>query len=564
MVTSGGKISRALAAVACLSALGACAVSGVPAWAATPPDAIRVGGPSLPGDSKVAIVGSRAPMAGRAFRVLDAHGATVLRGRLHRAVGSPAPWRNAATADLSAVRAEGAFRVVVGRLRSRAWIVTVSGSTALIPLLLRFFAANSDGNEPSPEHGPAHLHDAVVAAGPHGGQHFDLTGGWMDAGDMIHFAKTTAYAASALQLAARIDPANAAALNRAADVGIRWLVKAHPAPDLFIQQVGDERDHDVGYRDPALDDRSSLPGIGTRLAYAGIGKDVGGKVATALALAAVRNPSPVREQLLHLAEQWYAAGQAGPGAAPRPQGLVGGYFYGNDEENGGEDDLGAAAVMLWRATGESQKLIDAVHYLGHVPPDPLSWADTAMFGFADLCGGLGLPAVPDAAARQLACGKLRTAALAVETAGREFAFPVYGDYGWGTTATTEGAAAVAGLAARARVINDGRAVADGGRDWILGRNQWGVSFVVGYGPGAPLHPQHWAATLGAGRPVGAVVGGPAPRSTVLEQKGSFTFHHHSPFDSPDTIYEDNAEDYVTSEPALDYNAATILNLAIAG
>ena len=106
---------------------------------------------------------------------------------------------------------------------------------------------------------------------------------------MLHFTQTTAFAAVLLQAAARLDPADAAALNGEADVGVRWLLKAHPFPDAFVAQVGDERDHERGFRDPAIDDASSKPGIGTRFAYTlppeRIGGDLGGKAAAALALA---------------------------------------------------------------------------------------------------------------------------------------------------------------------------------------------------------------------------------------------------------------------------------------
>ena len=60
--------------------------------------------------------------------------------------------------------------------------------------------------EPSPIHGPAHLNDAVIESGPYQGRHFDLTGGWMDAGDTLKFAGPTAFATIALQTAARLDP----------------------------------------------------------------------------------------------------------------------------------------------------------------------------------------------------------------------------------------------------------------------------------------------------------------------------------------------------------------------
>ncbi|MEV4423090.1 glycoside hydrolase family 9 protein [Patulibacter sp. NPDC049589] len=291
-------------------------VSGASAEAA-PPDAIRVGGPSTPADAKVAIVGSSAKLAGRRFTVVDARGRVVLRGRLTKAPGAPAPWRRASAADLSRLRTPGAYRVRTGRLTSRPWTIASHASTAPITTILRFFAANADGREASPAHGPAHLNDAVVASGPHAGQRFDLTGGWMDAGDTLKFTQTTAYAAAALQAAARLDRADAGRLRATADVGVRWLVKAHPAPELFVAQVGDARDHDLGFRDPATDDASPAPGIGVRQGYPDMGGDLGGKAALALALAAERATGPAREDLLRQAREWYAAGKASGVVAPR-------------------------------------------------------------------------------------------------------------------------------------------------------------------------------------------------------------------------------------------------------
>src|SRR3954464_2514423 len=217
-------------AAACL------AVCAGPASAA-PPDVIRTGGPSRPADSKLAVVASGRDLVGKSFRVLDDSGRAVLSGKLTRASGARAPWRRAAVADLSAVAAPGSYRVAVGRLRSRPWVVADDAPSGAIAAMLQFFAANSDGNEPSPVHGPSHLNDAQIASGPYAGQHFDLTGGWMDAGDTIKFTQTTGYVATVLQAAARLDEHQSDALNGASDVGIRWLVKAHPRPDLFIAQV---------------------------------------------------------------------------------------------------------------------------------------------------------------------------------------------------------------------------------------------------------------------------------------------------------------------------------------
>jgi hypothetical protein len=63
--------------------------------------------------------------------------------------------------------------------------------------------------------------------------------------------------------------------------------------------------------------------------------------------------------------------------------------------------------------------------------------------------------------------------------------------------------------------------------------------------------------FGSGLPSGAVVGGPAPRSTVTGQG----FSAAGPLNTRFATYEDRREDYVTSEPALDYAADSALLMA---
>jgi hypothetical protein len=324
--------------------------SGSPSQATlTRPDVIRIGGPSEPTDAKIAVLASAALHAGEPFTVVDANGATVLTGTLVRA-RKPGPWRYVATADLTPIQAPGAYRVRAAGIQSRPWVVRGGADTEAIPTLLRF-AANRDGTEPSPN-SAAHLNDATVSGGARDGETIDLTGGWMDAGDMIHFTETTAYTATVLQLAAKIDPVHAGALRAEAAVGVRWLVKAHPAPDLFIGQVGDQRDHNVGFRDPALDDASPLPGIGHRFAYPSTGSGLSGKAAAALALAAEYAGGSERDILIAQAQQWYASGKATAGPGPR---LPGGFY----RDPTWRDDLALGAVMLWRVTNDAQYLIDA-------------------------------------------------------------------------------------------------------------------------------------------------------------------------------------------------------------
>jgi endoglucanase len=359
-----------------------------------------------------------------------------------------------------------------------------------------------------------------------------------------------------LEAAARIDRAQRTTLYTGAQVGIRWLRKAHPRPGLFIAQVGDQRDHDHGFRDPASDDDSGIPGIAYRKAYPGIpsggvGGDIAGKAAAALALAYDRTHEAAD---LNQAKEWYAAGKAA--AAPNPK-LPGGFY----RDPHWKDSMAGGAAALYRATGKRSYLNDALAFLHSSESEPdgtLGVVDSfASFAAADICGALGAPPLGTASDRKFACGRLRQfGAIAVEQA-RGNAFGMPGFFTWGTTAQNGASGALANLAACATGLPGGRGVAAGARDYMLGRNPFGASFVVRYGPASPLHPHHWASVFGQALPAGAVVGGPAPADQIRGQG----FHVDGPFDSGFASYEDRRADYVTSEPALDYAAASVLLLA---
>ena len=121
--------------------------------------------------------------------------------------------------------------------------------------------------------------------------------------------------------------------------------------------------------------------------------------------------------------------------------------------------------------------------------------------------------------------------------------------------------AQAALADAAAGFGAGFRIAAGARDYLLGRNAWGASFVAGFGPRSAKHPHHWASVFPphSGLPEGAVVGGPAPRDQVTGEGFKPGGPLHA-FNS-NLVYEDRRADYVTSEPAIDYSAATILMLA---
>jgi endoglucanase len=224
-----------------------------------------------------------------------------------------------------------------------------------------------------------------------------------------------------------------------------------------------------------------------------------------------------------------------------------------------KDDLALAAAMLYRATGTESYLIDAATHLtgAGAGTQGLGWYDTTALAGAELCGVFGRPAVSDLTIRALGCGKLQAAAnaaLGIAAGNAPWGTPGY--YGWGHTGAQGGGGAAIALARRAGVIGP-TPIAARARDYLLGANQWGSSFVVGYGQKPAKKPHTWAKLLGKGRPLGAVVGGAAPQADIAEQG----FNVNGKFDSAGAAYQDKAKNYVNSEPALDYTVNSILLVA---
>ena len=300
----------------------------------------------------------------------------------------------------------------------------------------------------SPNHGPSHLHDATVKGGPHDGRRFDLTGGWMDAGDMIHFAQTTSFAAAVLEAAARLDPAQRRARPEADG---RHPVAAQGAP-------GARPVHRPGRR-PARP-RSRLPRSGRattpranpasayRKAYPGIpaaaiGGDIAGKAAAALALAYDRtarrdgpDPGPA-----------VVRGRQGGGAARTPQ-LPGGFY----RDPHWKDSMAGGAAALYRATGERSYLNDALALPPLVterrPTGPSASSTRSRASPPPTSAGPWAPRRSGApATSSFACERLRQfGAIAVQQA-HDNAFGMPGFLTWGTTAQNGASGALAGLAA---------------------------------------------------------------------------------------------------------------------
>jgi endoglucanase len=116
------------------------------------------------------------------------------------------------------------------------------------------------------------------------------------------------------------------------------------------------------------------------------------------------------------------------------------------------------------------------------------------------------------------------------------------------------------------------------RDWLLGANAWGTSFMIGEGSTFPRCPQHQVANLRGstgGRPpvlTGAVVNGPNDPTLLADGLGDYQdgmvacppggADPHAAFTGHGSRYADDVRAWQTDEPALDMTGSAILAAAL--
>jgi endoglucanase len=372
----------------------------------------QVGFPS--GAPKSATVLALGPLRSRAFRVVNASGATILAGRASPDRGSwSARWRHSYRLDFTALRAPGSYRIVLpadGPARSPSFSVGGKAYSRLAAHEVSFLREQRDGPEVDPSllgRRPSHLADsqAIAYATPRyrngvlvgsltalPGPPINVSGGWADAGDYMKYVETASFAETMLlytirQYPAALGPAQPQLLAEAR-YGLDWLGRMwNQSTGVLSYQVGIgngngrvEGDHDIGWRLPQHDETlHASPGRGAYyVRYRPVFQDgtggtpispnLAGRMAAAFGLCAQvfqrSDPAYAHQCLL-----W---GQTIFGRAdPHPRALVTAspFAYYPQQEWEGDMELGAAELL--RATATSTERGGLPH------PDPLYWFEQA-------------------------------------------------------------------------------------------------------------------------------------------------------------------------------------------
>jgi len=445
----------------------------------------------------------------------------------------------------------GSYYVQVRDSRSPEFSIHESANDGMGDSLLLFFKVQRCGFTDPFLHGPCHHFDAtsVILDNETVNEPLDVTGGWHDAGDYTKFLNTTAYATYTLLLTYQFNPikfTTDADQNEIADIldeakiGLDWLLKSIYKNNRFIVQIQDLRDHDQGWRLPEHDKLLS-----DRPAFVGIGKNLIGIYSATMALAyriwsSIPGGYAFAENCLTSAENMYSIFNDVPDVDKSGTGAY--------QDSRFEGKMALAAIELYLATGRHDYLQDAKSFAEAAGSDYWwSWGNINAYAHYRI-------AKVDTSFRKY----LRNNLVFFQKQMNRHTFGEATRDTWGSNST------ILGVALQAILWKDltGEATFDTlaviQRDYILGRNQWGVSFIYNIGKTFSKHFHSQVAWFNGNRLPGAVAAGSISRARLA----AYNIHYELPdafekFQSEAAVYRDDRMDYVTNEPTITANATAV-------
>ena len=480
-------------------------------------------------------------------------------------------------------------------------LVDADAYAEVLPKLIRFLSAQRCGptTKAISQHAACHLLASIAAPGKHSGDAIavddgyrgrvsassgrvvDVEGGWHDAGDYIKFVGTTSFTLAVDLLALRDHDAWFAsphagavrgALRDEMRWGLDWLARMLGGSEL-LHQVSGEKDHDADWRVPERDTARSIASYDARPAFRfspGAGANLLGRSAAALALGAqvFADDAPYAAKLLVLARSVFAAIAARPSAqrSDPPD------FY---PERSVDDDVALGAAILAQATNEAAYRDAAIARARALPvsdgaPRALSWGDVRSLALLETA--LAFP--PESRERADMAKRLASLAAPILSVTADPSAPAaafgyaMGELGDGSIEQSLGAAAVCLASKKLGGTSRCAEVARDQLHWLFGRNPFGISFMVGVGGAFPRAVHHPLAIAGHVTLVGAIVGGPTSMKRLRDRRAgdeSVVLPTHAgpfaPWSTAEIAYDDARENYVVNEPAIDFTAPLVFDLA---
>jgi hypothetical protein len=506
----------------------------------------------LPEDLKTAVILSSHKLDGKTFHLIDlASNKKVYNGIIGNNKGIFGNFKYSYTIDFTKFRGIGTFKIAIENSRSYKFKI---GKNLFIPVtkeLMKFFAVQRCGYTNPSLHKVCHIADAtsIIDGNQKLNKHIDVTGGWHDAGDYVKFLNTTAITTYTLLFAYDFDKNrfgfdynnnNVADILEEAKVGLDWLLRLQTDDDRLITQVQNLQDHTVGWRLPENDTlRFNRP------AYVGIGKNLIGIYSAALALGSRIWESDVcysefAERCIAAAEKYYALKDDVPDVDSSGSGQ---YW-----DNNYEGKLALGAVELYETTKKTFYLKDAINF-GKAAGAEYWWSYGNISSFAHY---------KLAKYDKTFISLIGKSLLQFKENKKDKLFDEPVVLGWGSNVTRIGTAIQAILYEKLSHSEKFDSLKINTRDFLLGKNQWGISFITNIGIKYSKHFHHQISFIKHITLPGGFAAGPVEKNFLNSYKIKFDKKdRYKKFQTELSYYRDDRMDYVTNEPTILGNAMAL-------
>jgi len=445
-----------------------------------------------------------------------------------------------------------------------------------------------------------HTKDGRTAYGPMpDGTFVYAFGGWHDAADLLQYMMTSgntigrlllAYSETAVQFHDEVNALGQPFPNGIPDIldeakwGLDWMLRMHPEPDQLFHQIADDRDH-IGFKYPYKD--SSDYGWGPesyRVVYYATGKpqglgkftntstglaDLAGRYAAVMARAARIWKEDLNQPgqagiFLKAGKEVYCMGKKQPGSQEGVPHKAS-YRY---HETTWADDMEWGAAELFLTTGDSSYLEEAKIYALQAGTDSWFGKDTARhyeyYPFMNV-GHYVLHGCVEENFQDTLENFYRKELRAVQERAEIYPWKVGHPFIWCSNNLASALIVESILYERMTGDSQFRQLAADTRDWIFGKNPWGVSQVIDVGAVTPQNAHGSMLSLEGIKTPGGLLDGPLYLSTHKLHHAYIQIPEEEPykaFQSDIVVYHDLIGDYATNEPTLDGTAEALFMICL--
>jgi hypothetical protein len=508
----------------------------------------------LPNELKTAIILSKTELKDKPFYILENNSNDIkFNGSITDSPSVYGDFNFCYEIDFSNLNSVGNYKIKLSNAESYPFQIGSSIFNNVRDSLSLFFKAQRCGPTNPILHEPCHLSDASRIIGYEDSTARDLTGGWHDAGDYVKFIKTTAYTTYLLLFSYEfdsqkfgydLDKNNVPDILEEAKVGLDWLLRCNVGNKTLVSQVQNESDHNVGWRLPENDSLQF-----ERPAYVSIGKNTIGIYVATLALASrvwkeKFYDDEFSSSCLFTAQEFYALRN-------NVQDIDSTFsnYYPEKDFNG---KLALAAIELFNSTKSKDFLEDAFLY-GRKADSDYWWS----VGDINSLAHFKIAQHDPDFARYIYKNLKHSKSKMHESFLREAL-----EYSWGTTNAFLGVSLQTILYKRLTGSSEFDSLNILQRDYILGRNPWGVSFIYNIGSNFSKNLHSQVAYFNNGYLPGALVAGPVPSNLLANYNINRINKDYDAFNSEEIKYFDDRMDYLTNEPTIVGNSTALFVFGI--